>query len=168
MTANLSSALCSITPTQRRRYFWAVWWTGQPSHAPFRKPDAAHGGARSFEEALVEAEAVAGRSLTVIDPYWARAWKTIMRGQDPSPPPAARVAGPQRARPAQAPDASAWSVLGLSPGAPLADVRRAFQRRALETHPDQGGDPEAFQAVQRAYEKLVERLQQQAKRPQRR
>jgi hypothetical protein len=165
VTTNLSTALCSITPTQRRRYFWAAWWTGQPSHSPFRKPDAAHGGARTFEEALVEAEAVAGRSLTVIDPYWARAWKTIMRGQDPSPPPAARAGAP---RPASAPDASAWSVLGLAPGASLADVRRAFQRRALETHPDQGGEAEAFQKVQRAYEKLVDRLAQQAKRPQRR
>jgi len=153
--------LCSITPTQRRRYFWAAWWTGQPSHSPFRKPDAAHGGARTFEEALVEAEAVAGRSLTMIDPYWARAWKTILRGQDPSPPPAARATAP---RPAPAPDASAWSVLGLSPGASLADVRRAFQRRALETHPDQGGEAEAFQKVQRAYEKLVDRLAQKAKR----
>ncbi|HTU63458.1 MAG TPA: J domain-containing protein [Polyangiales bacterium] len=161
MTTNLSTALCSITPTQRRRYFWAAWWTGQPSHSPFRKPDAAHGGARTFEEALVEAEAVAGRSLTMIDPYWARAWKTILRGQDPSPPPAARATAP---RPAPAPDASAWSVLGLSPGASLADVRRAFQRRALETHPDQGGEAEAFQKVQRAYEKLVDRLAQKAKR----
>jgi hypothetical protein len=168
VTTNLSTALCSITPTQRRRYFWAAWWTGQPSHSPFRQPDAAHGGARTFEEALVEAEAVAGRSLTVIDPYWARAWKTIMRGQDPSPPPAARAQAPERVRPAPAPDASAWSVLGLSPGASLADVRRAFQRRALETHPDQGGEAEAFQKVQRAYEKLIERLEREAKRPQRR
>ena len=164
MTTNLSTALCSITPTQRRRYFWAAWWTGQPSHAPFRKPDAAHGGARTFEEALLEAEAVAGRSLTMIDPYWARAWKAIMRGQEPPPLPAAKAS----ARPAPAPDASAWSVLGLAPGASLADVRRAFQRRALETHPDQGGEAEAFQAVRRAYEKLVARLVQQAKRPQRR
>ena len=165
VTTNLSTALCSITTTQRRRYFWAAWWTGQPSHSPFRRPDAAHGGARSFEEALVEAEAVAGRSLTVIDPYWARAWKTILRGQEPSPPPAARP----RVRPAPAAvEASAWSVLGLSPGASLVEVRRAFQRRALETHPDQGGEAEAFQKVQRAYQKLVERLEQQAKRPQRR
>ena len=164
MATNLSTALCSITSTQRRRYFWAAWWTGQPSHSPFRKPDAANGGARSYEEALIEAEAVAGRSLTLIDAYWARAWKSILRGQDPAPPPAAK----ERARPAPTPDASAWSVLGLSAGASLLEVRRAFQRRALETHPDQGGDAESFQRVQRAYRKLVERLQQQAKRPQRR
>ena len=26
---------CSITPTQRRRFFWAAWWTGAPNYAPF-------------------------------------------------------------------------------------------------------------------------------------
>lgn len=165
VATNLSTALCSITPTQRRRYFWAAWWTGQPSHSPFRRPDAANGGARTFEEALVEAEAVAGRSLTIIDAYWARAWKTIMRGQEPSPPPAAKERAPERSRPAPAPEGSAWSILGLAPGASLAEVRRAYQRRALETHPDRGGESQAFQRVQRAYEKLLERLEQQARRP---
>jgi hypothetical protein len=88
---NLSTALCSITPTQRRRYFWAAWWTGQT------QPTAE----RTFEEALIEAETVAGRSLTIIDPYWARAWKTVLRGQIPSPPPASRERPQERARPAR-------------------------------------------------------------------
>lgn len=153
----LSTALCSITPTQRRRYFWAAWWTGEPSHAPFRKPDASHGGARSYEEALIEAQSVAGRTLSIIEPYWARAWKSVLRGQDPGLPPTAA----RPARPPPSPDApvSAWSVLGLPAGASLAEVKRAYQRRALETHPDQGGDPDAFRAVQRAYEKLLKRLE---------
>jgi hypothetical protein len=156
---NLSTALCSITPTQRRRYFWAAWWTGQPTHDPFRKPDAAHGGARSFEEALLEAETVAGRKLTIIEPYWARAWKSLLRGQAPAPPPSAageRVA--ERKRPAAPANVSAWSILGLAPGASLVEVKRAFQRRALETHPDHGGKPEDFRALHRAYQKLLERL----------
>jgi hypothetical protein len=166
---NLSTALCSITPTQRRRYFWAAWWTGQPSHAPFRRPDASNGGARSYEEALVEAQAVAGRTLTIIEPYWARAWKTVLRGQNPGPPPsAANERPPERPRPAPAAGVSAWSILGLAPGASLAEVKRAFQRRALATHPDQGGQAEEFQTVQRAYEKLLERLEQRGTRPQRR
>jgi molecular chaperone DnaJ len=46
-------------------------------------------------------------------------------------------------------------VLGLAPGAALVELKRAYRKRALETHPDQGGDAEAFQAVQRAYEKLT-------------
>ena len=106
---------------------------------------------------------MAGRSLTVIDPYWARAWKSILRGQDPKPP---RVA--PAVRPAAAvPDGSAWGELGLAPGASLAELRRAFQRRSLETHPDQGGDAEAFHRVQLAYQKLLARVAQRAKRPQR-
>lgn len=165
----LSTALCSITPTQRRRYFWAAWWTGQPGHAPFRKPDASHGGARSFEEALVEAQSVAGRTLSIIDPYWARAWKSVLRGQDPGPPPtAAKARTPERPRPAPDAPVSAWSVLGLAPEASLAELKRAYQKRALETHPDQGGDPDAFRAVQRAYEKLLKRLDARNAQPKRR
>jgi DnaJ domain len=167
VSSQLSTAVCSITPTQRRRYFWAAWWTGAPTHAPFRRPDAANGGARTFEEALHEAQVVAGRRLTVIEPYWARAWKSVLRGLDPAPPPVSPDARSQRAAasaqvPAARANPSAWSVLGLAPGASLAEVKRAFQRRALETHPDQGGEAEHFRAVQRAYEKLVERL---AERP---
>lgn len=168
MATDLSTALCSITSTQRRRYFWAAWWTGQPCHSPFRKPDASDGGAQTYEEALAKAEATAGRTLTLIDPYWARAWKTILRGQHPPPPAAAHPHAAPRAKPAASPDVSAWSVLGLSPGASLPEVRRAFQRRALQTHPDQGGEAEAFEAVHRAYQKLLKRVQQKARRPQRR
>src|SRR4029079_1450360 len=43
--SELASAVCSITLTQRRRFFWAAWWTAAPCEAPFRKPDASNGGA---------------------------------------------------------------------------------------------------------------------------
>ena len=180
---NLSTAVCSITSTQRRRYFWAAWWTGEPSYAPFRQPDAANGGARSFEEALEEAQAVAGRSLTIVDAYWARAWKSVLRGELPAPPLSTKPGKPAGAppsaadertqgRPKPAPAAnaaeSAWSVLGLQTGATLAEVKRAYQRRALQTHPDHGGDAAEFRAIQRAYEKLMDRLERRAGRPQRR
>jgi hypothetical protein len=167
VTPQLSTALCSITPTQRRRYFWAVWWTAQPSHQPFRRPDAANGGARTFEEALIEAQTVAGRSLTIIDPYWARAWKTVVRGEQPAPPPSARTQDHPRPPPPPRAAASAWSVLGLEPGAGLPEIKRAFQRLALRTHPDQGGDPEQFRLIQRAYEKLLERSASARPRPRR-
>jgi molecular chaperone DnaJ len=52
---------------------------------------------------------------------------------------------------------SAWSLLGLTPGANLDEIKRAFQKRALETHPDQGGDSSDFRAVLRAYERLSRR-----------
>ncbi len=52
----------------------------------------------------------------------------------------------------------AYEALGLEPGADLEAVREAYRERAKETHPDLGGDPEAFIRVREAYERLRERL----------
>ncbi|MCO5168058.1 MAG: J domain-containing protein [Planctomycetes bacterium] len=43
----------------------------------------------------------------------------------------------------------ALAELGLAAGATAQDVVRAFRRRALEVHPDQGGDAEAFKRLVR-------------------
>lgn len=153
--SELSAAVCSITRTQRRRFFWAAWWTGAPQYAPFRKPDAAHGGARSHEEALREAEQRAGRSIVVIESSWAEAWKRILRGESPPPP---RPEAKRVRRESSPAAASAWSLLGLAPGATLAELKRAYRAHALSTHPDRGGNAEQFRAIQRAYERLSERL----------
>ena len=56
-----------------------------------------------------------------------------------------------------------WSVLGVPRSATVAEIKLAFRKRALETHPDQGGDAEAFRALKRAYDEAVEK----AKRPRR-
>lgn len=152
--SELSTAVCSIAPTQRRRFFWAAWWTAAPRHAPFQKPDAAQGGARSREEALAAAEQHAGRHLVLIEPYWAHSWNRILRGEAPPPPPSQR---PKRVA-APVPPRSAWAVLGLERDADLRALKRAYRKRALETHPDQGGDEALFLEVQRAYERLVARL----------
>ena len=155
--SELVSALCSITATKRRRFFWAAWWTGAPSYAPFRKPDASNGGAATEAEALAEAERVTGRHLTMIEPYWARAWNRMLRGEAP-PEPQKRTAREGAAgRPHTSSPRSAWSVLGLAAGASLDEVKRAYRKLALETHPDRGGDAEAFTEVQRAYERLAAR-----------
>jgi DnaJ-domain-containing protein 1 len=155
----LTAAVCSITPTQRRRFFWAAWWTGAPRHAPFRKPDASNGGATTREQALADAMRVAGRHLVLIEPHWAHAWNRMLRGEPPPPPPSAR---PVRERATAAP-ASAWEVLGLAPGADAIAIKRAFRQRALETHPDRGGQAAQFREVQRAYERLLARLQRKAR-----
>ncbi len=47
-----------------------------------------------------------------------------------------------------------YAVLGVAPGADPAAVRRAFRRCARHTHPDAGGDAQAFVRVHRAYEML--------------
>lgn len=162
----LAVALCSITATQRRRYFWAAWWTGAPTLNPFRKPDAANGGARSEAEALAEAERVAGRALTLGPAFWARGYKRTLRGDPPFTPrelaaastPAPKASDPRPTR------ASAWTVLGVEDTATLEQIKRAYKRRVLETHPDQGGDPEVFRAVQRAYDKLLAQARKPKKR----
>lgn len=44
-----------------------------------------------------------------------------------------------------------WTVLGLHPSASQVDIDAAYKQLARETHPDAGGDTEAFIAVQEAY-----------------
>ena len=156
---DLATAVCSITATQRRRFFWAAWWTAAPRYAPFQKPDASNGGASSREQALAEAMQRAGRHLVLIEPHWAHAWNRMLRGEAPPPPPTPR---PPRALPTSAP-ASSWTVLGLEPGADLTAIKRAFRQRALETHPDRGGEAAQFREVQRAYERLLARRARKAR-----
>jgi hypothetical protein len=151
--SELASAVCSITVTKRHRYFWAAWWTGEPRESPFRKPDASDGGAATMEAALADAELRAQRYLVLIEPYWARAWSRVLRGERPPPRPQPRAERPARVSPQ-----SAWQLLGLEAGASLAEVKTAFRRRAVLTHPDHGGDAEAFRELHRAYERLVKRL----------
>ncbi|WP_313691339.1 J domain-containing protein [Halorarum halobium] len=54
------------------------------------------------------------------------------------------------------PPADAYRELDLSPGASQADVKDAYRERVKETHPDSGGDEEAFKRVNRAYDVLRE------------
>ena len=53
----------------------------------------------------------------------------------------------------------ARETLGVEPGAGLEAVREAYRERAKETHPDLGGDPEAFIRAREAYERLREHLE---------
>lgn len=165
--SQLFAPVCSITTTKRRRFFWAAWWSGPPARAPFRKPDASDGGASTHEEALAAAERAAGTRLVVIEPEWARAWIRVLRGQAPWPSrasaPGARVAA-KRASAGPAPAVSIWEVLGVRPDVDEAALKAAYRKRALETHPDQGGDAEAFRRVLEAYAEARRRL----RRPRRR
>ena len=47
---------------------------------------------------------------------------------------------------------AAFDVLGLSPGADEAAVRRAYRRRVKAVHPDHGGDEREFRRLQAAYD----------------
>ena len=169
---DIIAAVVSITATRRRRFLWAAWWTGAPARAPsFRKPDASHGGARTREDALREAEAAAARSLVEIEGLWARAWSRVLMGQpafpagaDPSPRPPGDTARARR----DPPLASIWDILGLDPRATSEQIRAAFRQRALLTHPDHGGQPEAFRELRAAYDQALARRERASKRPPRR
>jgi hypothetical protein len=152
--SELFAAGVSIAPTRRRRFLWAAWWTGPPARAPFRKPDAAAGGARTRAEALRAATRAAGRPLVELPGTWARAWARILVGE---PPFAAGAGEPRPRRTPQPGPASVWQVLGVAPGAALDEIKRAFRARALETHPDQGGDGERFRELRRAYDEALRR-----------
>lgn len=49
---------------------------------------------------------------------------------------------------------SLYETLGVASDASPAQVKAAFRRRAMRSHPDAGGDPEAFQRVKAAYDIL--------------
>lgn len=160
----LVSRVCSVARTKRGRWFWAAWWTGAPAHSPFRRPDASDGAAATREQALRAAEARAGVPLTEIDALWARAWMRVLRGHDPWPSRASREPA-QRER-VDAPGGGAgvgtgpsvWETLGVSPGVTDEELKAAYRRRVLETHPDQGGDASALRRVVRAYAEARRRL----------
>ncbi|MFZ4894288.1 J domain-containing protein [Plantibacter sp. Mn2098] len=50
--------------------------------------------------------------------------------------------------------ATPYEVLGVSVTASQDELRRAYRRLMRETHPDLGGDPRAFNAVQLAWERV--------------
>lgn len=52
-----------------------------------------------------------------------------------------------------------WTVLGLSPGASLEEVKRAYKKIMRTIHPDTSGLPRWYaQAVNDAYRRLLEEL----------
>jgi len=51
-------------------------------------------------------------------------------------------------------DATPYEVLGVAATADDEELRRAYRRAARETHPDLGGDPVRFRALQLAWERV--------------
>lgn len=153
---SLFPCVVSITATKRRRFLWAAWWTAPPEGAPFRKPDASSGGARSREEAHAAAERAAGRRLVDIEPRWAAAWARVLRGDAPWP--SSRETS-EKKEPLPPPRKGgkpwAFAVLGLQKSASVLEVKRAFRAIALRTHPDRGGDPAAFIDAKRAFDVVL-------------
>lgn len=142
----------SVTRTKRRRFLWCAWWSREPGEAPFRPPDAWSGGARTLEEARTLAERAAGMPLEPIEGRWAGAWVRVQAGLPPFVERAGVAVTAASPRPVDP-----HALLGVAAGAPLEEVKAAFRRKALEHHPDHGGDAAAFIAVKRAYDRIVRR-----------
>jgi len=164
MSSALFAPVCAIAATRRRRFLWAAWWTAAPSRLPFRKPDAFAGGARTRAEAHAAAERAANCKLIEIESSWARAWSNILIGKEPWPSAQGKSAGGAAPKARATPNAtSIWQTLGLEPSATVAEIKRAYRARALETHPDRGGSAEAFRALHSAYEAALKRRQHPTK-----
>lgn len=49
---------------------------------------------------------------------------------------------------------SLYEILGIGKEATSEDIKEAYRRKAMENHPDKGGDPEKFKCVDQAYKIL--------------
>lgn len=47
-----------------------------------------------------------------------------------------------------------YKLLGIDVNASVDDIKKAYRKLAMQTHPDKGGDPEAFKKLNEAYETL--------------
>jgi len=57
--------------------------------------------------------------------------------------------------------ASPYEALGLQKGCSEGDVKKAYRKLAIKTHPDKGGDPEQFKKIQGAYDILSDQQKRQ-------
>lgn len=53
----------------------------------------------------------------------------------------------------------AYAHLGISPPCTIDEIKAAYRQRAFEVHPDRGGPPGAFRAVEAAYRRLLREAQ---------
>ena len=55
-----------------------------------------------------------------------------------------------------------YQTLGVAPDAKHETIRGAYRSLAVKHHPDKGGDPLLFQAIQEAYEVLGDEVKRRA------
>ncbi|HTE57173.1 MAG TPA: J domain-containing protein [Verrucomicrobiae bacterium] len=48
-----------------------------------------------------------------------------------------------------------YTILGVDRNATVTEIKKAFRKKALQLHPDQGGDEQAFRELKAAFEYLI-------------
>jgi hypothetical protein len=113
---------------------------------------------------LRNAEKAAQTKLIVIEDRWAQAWTRVLRDLPPWPKQEKERAIGARGEEPEEGRRSLWDILGVAQSAGILEIKQAFRKRALETHPDQGGRAEEFQALCEAYKKALSRRSKAGKR----
>ncbi len=57
------------------------------------------------------------------------------------------------------PRLAAYEALGIGPPCTVGEIKEAYRRRAREAHPDRGGNPDDFRAIEAAYRRLLREAQ---------
>lgn len=50
---------------------------------------------------------------------------------------------------------SDYDILGVKTSASASEIKKAYRERVKENHPDRGGNPEKFEKIQKAYERIT-------------
>ncbi len=61
--------------------------------------------------------------------------------------------------PEQPKEPNDWEVLGIPEKSSPEEIKTAYRRAVKQTHPDMGGEEEAFRQINEAYERLLKRAE---------
>merc|ERR1712159_105532 len=65
--------------------------------------------------------------------------------------------GMRRGPPKEVDNTTYYKRLGVEKDASMAQIKKAYHKKALKEHPDKGGDPEKFKEITAAYEVLSDK-----------
>ena len=56
-----------------------------------------------------------------------------------------------------------YEILGIEKNADINRIRKAFKKRALQYHPDRGGNPKIFKIIEESYQQLLDKYENEHK-----
>jgi DnaJ domain len=125
---------------------------GEVLRGPFAGRSLASLGLGELLDLLAECQREDPRAVALLETYLDRRqpdWRAHLSGdQSQGPPPAAGEAMDE---------ATAWSILGLAPGASADDIKTAHRRLMIKLHPDHGGSSYLAAQLNQAKDFLLSR-----------